>query len=137
MSLAYARERTFEPLVTDELLRRELRFAEEYQIARCDRWISSLLATINPDEHSPLQDKLRSSLVARLAPYHAWHDKIPFLTLDHLDRHGIHLGTQFSNQQPITLGAELEHVLVYGPTGSGKSHLLAHLLLSALQTEER
>ena len=137
MSLAYAPERTPAPLVTDDALRRELRFAEEYQITRYDRWIASLLASINPDEHSTLQDKLRASLVARLAPYHAWHDKIPFVTLDNLNRGGITLGAQFSNHSPITLGKELEHVLVYGPTGSGKSHLLAHLLLAVLASEER
>jgi Cdc6-like AAA superfamily ATPase len=136
VSLAYAPDRILAPLVTDDVLRRELCFAEEYQVARYDRWIASLLASIRPDEHSALQDKLRASLVARLAPYHAWHEKIPFVTLHNIDRGGTHLGAQFSNHSPVTLGNELEHVVVYGPTGSGKSHLLAHLLHSVLVSEE-
>src|SRR5262249_11807293 len=119
MPLDHASARPLAPLVTDEQLRRELQFMNEYALDRCDRWINTLATSINPVEHSPLQDKLRAALVARLAPYHAWHDKIPFVTLDNLDRGGLPLGKQFSNAAPLTLSNELEHVLVYGPTGSG------------------
>jgi Cdc6-like AAA superfamily ATPase len=135
MSLAYAAERIPAPLVTNQQLERELSFIKEYDLARVDRWIASLATTIDPAPTTTLQQKLCAALVARLAPYHAWHDAVPFPTLDGLNRGGIPVGVQFANQAPVTLGPELEHILVYGPTGSGKSHLLAHLLRAVLDTE--
>lgn len=133
MSNPYAPTRTPPPLVTDDQLHRELAFIDEYEIDHHDRWIKTLLDTLKATEHRPTQDKFRAALVARLAPYHAWHDKVPFTTVEGLDRGGIRLGEQFSDHSPVTLGAELEHILIYGPTGSGKSALVAHLIKAILE----
>lgn len=137
MSVAHVAERTPATLVSDEQLRRELSFAEEYDLSRYDRWVASLVQTIGSAPHAVAHQRLRAALVARLQPYHAWHEAVPFATLDGLDRGGLRLGAQLADQSPVTLGRELEHVLVYGPTGTGKSHLLAHLLRSVLEHQER
>ncbi len=128
--------RSVQTLLNDPELERAKRFIEEYRLAEHDVRLAQLLAALASVRDHGAYQRLRQLLLDALVPYRAWHEAVPFVTVDGLARDGLPLGKQFSNQAPITLGAELEHVLVYGPTGSGKSHLLAHLLLAVLRSEE-
>jgi len=135
MSLAYVHHGTLPREVTDQQLAAELRFAQAFDLCRCDPWVKSLVETIAARPGRSVDARLRDALIARLVPYHAWHDEVPFVNVDGVNRAGILIGEQLSDHAPVTLGAELEHLLVYGPTGSGKSHLLAHLILAVLESE--
>jgi len=121
--------------VTDDQLARELSFIEAFRLTSFDAWIASLVSAIDATKQSDLQGTLREALVARLAPYHAWHQHIPFPTIPPgtLDQGPITIGHQLANGAPVTLGTELQHLLIYAPTGGGKSHFLAHILRAILE----
>jgi hypothetical protein len=127
---------TLPTLLSDPELERARRFIADFRLDAHDVRLAQLLAALGSVRDQGAYQRLRQLLLGALVPYQAWHDAVPFVTVDGLARGGIPLGVQFSNHTPITLGTELEHVLVYGPTGSGKSHLLAHLLLAVLTSEE-
>jgi len=123
-------------LLTDPELERAKRFIADFRLAEHDVRLERLQTALASIRDQGAYQRLRQLLLDALVPYQAWHEAVPFVTVDGLARGGMPLGKQFSNHAPITLGTELEHVLVYGPTGSGKSHLLAHLLLAVLRSEE-
>jgi Cdc6-like AAA superfamily ATPase len=124
------------PALLDPELERARRFIADYRLAVHDVRLQRLVTALDSVRDPGAYQRLRQLLLDALAPYQGWHEQVPFVTVDGLARGGIPLGEQFSNHMPVTLGAELEHVLVYGPTGSGKSHLLAHLLRAVLESEE-
>jgi len=127
---------TLPALLNDPELQQALGFIADFRLDAHDVRLAQLLAALGSVRDQGTYQRLRQLLLDALVPYRAWHEAVPFVTVDGLARDGLPLGKQFSNQAPITLGAELEHVLVYGPTGRGKSHLLAHLLLAVLRSEE-
>jgi hypothetical protein len=115
------------PLVTDEELQRELRFVQDFHIAEASPTIAGLVRAINPAEHSDRQEHLRRELARELTAFHAWHERVPFAPVSQRMTGQCVLGYDYTTNFPITLSdGEPQHVLVNGPTGSGKSHLIAH-----------
>jgi hypothetical protein len=129
-------EGTLPALLNDPELQQALRFIADFRLDAHDVRLAQLLTALCSVRDEGAYQRLRQLLLGALVPYQAWHEAVPFVTVEGLARGGIPLGEQFSNHAPITLGTELEHVLVYGPTGSGKSALAAHLLRSILTSEE-
>ena len=127
---------TLPTLLSDPELERARRFIADFRLDAHDVRLQQLLVALGSVRDQSAYQRLRQLLLGALVPYQAWHEAVPFVTVTGLARGGILMGEQFSNHAPVTLGGELEHVLVYGPTGSGKSHLLAHLLLAVLTSEE-
>jgi DNA segregation ATPase FtsK/SpoIIIE-like protein len=117
-------------------LERAKRFIADFRLDVHDVRLAQLLAALASVRDQAAYQRLRQLLLDALVPYAQFHEQFPFVTVHGLARGGVQFGEQFSDHTPVTLGVELEHVLVYGPTGSGKSHLLAHLLLAVLTSEE-
>src|SRR5205814_7007619 len=65
------------PLVTDEELKRELQFVQDFRIAEASPTIAGLVRAITPHEHDDRQEHLRRELVRELTAFHAWHERVP------------------------------------------------------------
>jgi energy-coupling factor transporter ATP-binding protein EcfA2 len=129
MSAILHHQSVLPPLVTDEELRRELQFVQDFRIAEASPTIAGLVRAINPHEHDDRQEHLRHELVRSLAAFHAWHERVPFAPVSTRMSGQYVLGYDYTTNLPITLSdSETQHVLINGPTGSGKSHLVARLL---------
>lgn len=123
------------PLVTDEELKRELQFVQDFRIAEANPTIAGLVRAITPHEHDDRQEHLRRELVRELTGFHAWHERVPFAAVSSRMTGQCVLGYDYTTNLPITLSdSETQHVLVNGPTGSGKSHLIAHSLHRMLES---
>jgi len=123
------------PLVTDEELKRELQFVQDFRIAEASPTIAGLVRAITPAAHDDRQEYLRRELARELTAFHALHERVPFAPVSTRMTGQCVLGYDYTTNLPITLSdSETQHVLVNGPTGSGKSHLIAHTLHRMLES---
>lgn len=109
-------------------LARALFTIEEYQLAKHDTLIQQLVDAVQQTQDPASRLRYRNALVARVLPYALLHERHPFSVAPPgiLSEGQLLLGVQV-NDSTIQLPIDA-HVLIVGPTGTGKSSLLQLLL---------
>lgn len=123
-------------LIDQRALKEAVEFCKGFHIFDHEPALAFGLEVINVENPDEIDVWLFTEWLARVETFRAFHEEVPFPTAPAgvLDQGTIAIGRQLANSSPVTLGRELQHLLIYAPTGGGKSHFLAHILRAMLES---
>jgi hypothetical protein len=124
-------------LIDQRALKAAKEFCEDFHLFEHEPSLAFGLDVINVDHPDEIDGWLFTEWLARVETFRAFHDEVPFPTVPEglLDQGTITIGRQLANGAPVTLGAEVQHRLIYAPTGGGKSNFLAHIIRDCLESK--
>lgn len=111
--------------MTSSTLDRLVAFCERYGVRRHDTRLDADLVLLETTRDPAIRELLMQHVSTRVEKFAAFHRKYPFLIPAMASTDGLLLGQTLADR-PVLIPVG-SHLLIYGPTGAGKTSLLAHL----------